>query len=286
MTSTTDQQYIVVDDVAHSYGELKAIEHVSFAVARGGFASIIGPSGCGKSTLLTILSGLMRPTEGRVLVDGRDMFGPRNDAIRVGYIFQEPRVLPWKTVRDNLLFALTPSGIPKNEWDDRIEHYLQLVGLQDFKHAWPLTLSGGMRQRVSIARALVIDPTFILMDEPYSSLDEMTARVAREELLHLWQETHKTIIFVTHSIGEAVFMSDHIYFMTRRPGTVFRRLDVGVPRPRDYDSLELARIESDAVKDALDQWGYRGREQLPAAESVRAREEPGTDVALPRAGGI
>ena len=281
-----EQQYIVVDGVTHYYGELKAVEQVTFAVERGGFASIIGPSGCGKSTLLTILSGLMRPSEGRVLVDGRDIYGPHNDAIRVGYIFQDPRVLPWKTVRENLLFALMPSGIPKDQWEDRIDHYLGLVGLEDCKDAWPLTLSGGMRQRVSIARTLVIDPTFILMDEPYSSLDEMTARVAREDLLRLWQETRKTIVFVTHSISEAVFMSDQIYFMTRRPGTLFRRLDIDVPRPRDYESLELARIESEVVKDVLERWGYRGRGQARSEESASTVEGSGSDVVLPTAGGV
>ncbi len=273
----TQHHYIVLEDVSHWYGDLHALEDVTLSVQAGEFATIIGPSGCGKSTLLTILSGLIRPSQGRVLVGGKDLYASRSNAIRVGYIFQEPRLLPWKTVRENVLFALRSSGIPPVEWDERVDHHLAQVGLQDFKDAWPLTLSGGMRQRVSIARTLAIDPTYILMDEPYSTLDEMTARVAREDLLRLWRETRKTIIFITHSISEAVFMSDRVYFMTPRPGSIFRRLSIDVPRPRDYESLDLARIEADVVKEVLAEWGYSSRDQGPHAVGP----SPGPHVAQP-----
>ncbi len=219
------------------------------------FVCILGPSGCGKSTVLNILGGLDDAYEGQILIDGGAMTKGAKSGLRVGYIFQEPRLLPWLTVKGNISFALACQGIPKEAWDDILDRNIALVGLKGFEKSYPHQLSGGMQQRTSIARSFAIDPEILLMDEPFSGLDEMTARKLRKELLDIWQATQKTILFVTHNSFEASFLSDRIVMMTKRPGRIYKEVPVGLPRPRDYDDLKLFEFNREIVRDFLRHMG-------------------------------
>lgn len=237
-----------------------AVRNVDLTVSKGEFACIVGPSGCGKSTLLSILSGLFTPQQGTVMVDGKTLFagGRRTtaDPVPCGYMFQDARLLPWRTVRQNITLALKAAGHPQHTWDDTVRAHLRMLRLEGYENAWPLNLSGGQRARVAIARALAIQPAFILMDEPFSTLDEVTGRFLRGELLELWERTGVTIVFVTHSIREAVYLSDHIYLMTAGPGEVFGRETIDLARPRGYEDPRLTEIEGRLVDMVLDRWGY------------------------------
>jgi len=221
---------------------LVALDDVSLTVADREFVCLLGPSGCGKTTVLNVLGGLDQYYLGEVRIDGQLL--PRNGSppFRVGYVFQEPRLLPWLTVRDNIHFALGSAGIPRDTWRERTETWLRRVGLSDFAQAHPHELSGGMQQRTSIARAFAVEPEILLMDEPFSGLDELTARTMRREQLALWQETRKTVIFVTHNCFEACFVADRIVIMTPRPGRVQQEVTVDLPRPRDYESPRLFEL--------------------------------------------
>jgi NitT/TauT family transport system ATP-binding protein len=244
---------IRIDGLAvHYTPEVPAVEDLTFDVAPGEFVALVGPSGCGKSTLMHVISGLMQPSRGTVSI------GATGEAQRrIGYVFQDHRLLPWRTVRQNLQIALQAAGFPKERWDGLIADALAMLQIEQFADQWPLRLSGGQRQRVAIARALVIEPIFMLMDEPYSTLDEVTARTMRQELLRVWAETGKTIVFVTHSIREAAFLADRVVVLTRGPGRVLEIVDVDVPRPRDYESGELTRVEQRIVELALVHWGLQ-----------------------------
>jgi NitT/TauT family transport system ATP-binding protein len=175
---------------------------------------------------------------------------------RCGYVFQDARLLPWRTVRQNITLALKAAGKPESEWNGIVESSLRMLRLEDYAEAWPLKLSGGQRHRVAIARALAIEPQFVLMDEPFSTLDEVTARFLRKELLDVWERTGKTIVFVTHSIREAVYLADDIFLMTKGPGKVFDKLHIDVPRPRLYEDPKLTEIEGAVVQTVLSRWGY------------------------------
>lgn len=261
-TAGGDGAFIQIEGLGFAYrgGGRAALEGVDVSIAEGEFACVLGPSGCGKSTLLNILSGLYRPTAGSVRIgdqvlyeDGRPVSG---DPPKVGYVFQDARLLPWRTVRQNLELALRAARWPKEEWSDRVEHHLALCGIEEYVDAWPGRLSGGQQQRVSIARALALDPAILLMDEPFSTLDEVTGRFLRNELLEIWQRTGKTIVFITHSIREAVFLADHIYVMTAGPGRVLDRITTELPRPRGYEDPRLTEIEGSIVQSVLGHWGY------------------------------
>src|SRR5262245_917845 len=197
--------------------DVPVLAGIDFAVERGRFVSIIGPSGCGKSTLLRIIDGLIRPDSGRVLVDGAEVTEPGYDR---AVVFQYFGLYPWRNVLDNVAFGLELQHVPKAERRRRSLANIKLVGLQGFEHHYPHELSGGMRQRVGLARALTLDPDIILMDEPFSAVDEQTRELLQHELLELWAKTRKTIIFVTHSIDEAVYMSDRIIVLSARPGRI------------------------------------------------------------------
>lgn len=218
---------------------LPVLDRVSLTADDGQFVCILGPSGSGKSTTLHILAQLVAPDSGTIRVDG-DVDYRR---VTYGYVFQRPRLLNWRTVRQNLYFALSASSTPRDLWQRRAEHYLQLVGLDQFADEYPLQLSGGMQQRVAIARALVIEPDVLLMDEPFSSLDELTARHMRVELLKIWQQERRTIFFVTHNALEAAYLSDRVYVVSARPATVIQEVAVDLPRPRDIDDLALIPIQ-------------------------------------------
>jgi ABC-type nitrate/sulfonate/bicarbonate transport system ATPase subunit len=218
---------------------LVALDNVGLEVVDREFVCLLGPSGCGKTTVLNVLSGLDVQYVGEVRVAGQALTPNGAHPFRIGYVFQEPRLLPWLTVRRNVEFALESVGIPRNEWRERLDVWLRRVGLHDFAEAHPHELSGGMQQRTAIARAFAVDPEILLMDEPFSGLDELTARTMRELLLALWQETRKTIIFVTHNCFEACFVADRILVLTPRPGRVQKEIRVELPRPRDYENPRL-----------------------------------------------
>jgi NitT/TauT family transport system ATP-binding protein len=208
---------------------VQALGGVSVNVAPGEFISVIGPSGCGKSTLLRTVDGLIKPDRGRVLVDGNVVTGPGPDR---AVVFQYFGLYPWRTVLRNVEFGLELAGVPKAERRSKALANIQRVGLKGFENHYPHELSGGMRQRVGLARVLTLGPRIILMDEPFSAVDEQTRELLQEQLLTLWAETRKTILFITHSIDEAVFMSDRIVVMGARPGRILEVIDVDLPRPR------------------------------------------------------
>ena len=226
-------------------GSLTVLERLSFDVAEREFVALLGPSGCGKSTLLNILAGLETSTDGEVLVDGTR---PGHDRPAFGLVFQEPRLLNWRTVRQNLLFPLEHVGLPEAEAEARVSRYLKLVGLEGFEMYHPLQLSGGMQMRVAIARALAIEPEVLLMDEPFSSLDAITARKMREELIRIWQEAERTVIFVTHDIEEAVFLSTRVLIVTPRPARLFAEVPVTVRYPRHPEDDSLFMVEKQVVR--------------------------------------
>jgi NitT/TauT family transport system ATP-binding protein len=222
-------------------GQILVLDEVDLDVETGAFISLLGPSGCGKTTLMNVVSGLIEPDGGTMRRGGRDV---SPDDLSLGYIFQEPRLLNWKTVAGNIEFALEARDVPEAEWDERIERYLEMVNLGDEGDNYPTRLSGGMKQRVAIARALATEPEIMLMDEPFSSLDEITARDLRQELLDIWNREEKTILFVTHDINEAVFLSDYIYMMNT-DGEMFARRDIDIDRPRQYDDPDIAQREAE-----------------------------------------
>jgi NitT/TauT family transport system ATP-binding protein len=220
-------------------GEVVALQDVSFAVERGEFVTVVGPSGCGKSTLLRILAGLDRASRGHVEVGGREHTGPSR---HIGVVFQSPVLLPWRTVLDNVLVPAQIQARDPGPARERALHYLQLVGLAGFETRYPNELSGGMQQRVGIARALVNDPLLLLMDEPFGALDAMTRETMNVELLKLRERTGATILLVTHSIPEAVFLGDRVVVMSPRPGRVTQVIDVDLPSPRTLQIINTDRF--------------------------------------------
>jgi len=244
-----------VSDLGVTYAGTPAIADLDFSVTRGEFVSVVGPSGCGKSTMLNVLSGLLEPTYGSVSVNGRVLYSSGEPLPRLGYVFQTHRLLPWKTVRQNLELVLSAAGVPRQQWSERIERLLDVLQISEFAETWPMRLSGGQRLRVSIARALVIEPSYILMDEPLSTLDEVTARTMRQELSSIVAKTGSTVIFVTHSIREAVFLADRLIILTRGPARVFEERIIDIERPRLYEDARIGQIEAEVVEKVLGAWG-------------------------------
>ena len=224
---------LVVDDIVKRFetpdGALTAVDHVSLDVAPGEFLGVIGPSGCGKSTLFNVMGGLLDGYEGAVRVAGERIRGPHP---AIGMIFQEESTFPWRNVLDNVAFPLEIAGLPKAERYDRARHFVRLVGLDGFERRYPAELSGGMRQRVSMARTLAAQPKILLMDEPFAALDEQTRLLLGDKVLQIQQELKQTTLLITHNITEAVQLSDRILVMTYRPGRVKRIVDINLPRPR------------------------------------------------------
>ena len=219
---------------------ITVFDGLDFTITEGAFTSIMGPSGCGKSTLLNVISGLIPPDDGEIRRQGTVV---EPGEFFYAYVFQEPRLLDWLTIGENVRFALRAQDVPPEDQSGRIYRYLELVGLEDKIDSYPQQLSGGMRQRVGIARALAVDPDILFMDEPFSSLDEFTAKELRQDLLDIWKETEKTIIFVTHNSSEAVFLSDSILILDGN-GELFEQVDVSVPRPRTIGDEGLLETES------------------------------------------
>jgi len=220
-------------------GPLTVFEGLDIQVEPGEFLTVMGPSGCGKTTVLNALAGLVPLERGTVRYDGEAI---EPGEFSYGYVFQEPRLLDWRTVAENLAFALRGAGVPEAERGSRIETWLDRVGLADEADSYPRELSGGMRQRVGVARALAVDPEVLLMDEPFSSLDDVTGRGLRRDLLELWGETGKEILFVTHDLREAVTLSDRVLFMDAE-GAFFDEAEIPHDRPRDFDDPALGETE-------------------------------------------
>jgi NitT/TauT family transport system ATP-binding protein len=215
-------------------GGLRALENLTFSVLPQQFLCVLGPSGSGKSTLLRIISGLLPPTQGEVLYDGVSLSGPRRG---VGFVFQKANLMPWRTVLENIMLPLELQNLPRPEALRQAQELVDLVGLQSFENSLPRDLSGGMAQRVAIARALVHDPDVLLLDEPFGSLDALTRERMGNELLRIWQVRRKTVIMVTHSIPEALFLADRVVVLSPRPGRLCLDLAVNLPRPRDEDIM-------------------------------------------------
>jgi NitT/TauT family transport system ATP-binding protein len=230
------RESLLVAGVGKTYaGGVEAIRDARFGVAPGEFLSLLGPSGCGKSTLLMMIAGLLAPSRGEIRVDGVEVQGPRPD---VGIVFQSPVLLPWRTVLDNVLLPVEMLRRRRADYEARARDLLAMAKVDDFAAKLPHELSGGMKQRVSICRALVHDPRLLLMDEPFSALDALTRDQMGFELLRIWDRHKKTVVFVTHSIREAVFLSDRVLVMTPRPATIGFETDVKLPRPRTMDMQE------------------------------------------------
>ena len=214
---------------------VEALAEVSFSVEEGEFVTLVGPSGCGKSTLLQILAGLIAPTAGEAFIAGERVAAPMPD--KIGMVFQDPTLLPWKTALANVEFPLDLRGVDRAARRQRAVALIELVGLAQFADHYPHELSGGMRQRVAIARGLAQDPRLILMDEPFAALDEQTRTRMGHDLLDIWQKTRKTVFFITHSLTEAIYLSDRVLVMSARPGRILDTIAIDFPRPRDLDLI-------------------------------------------------
>jgi NitT/TauT family transport system ATP-binding protein len=225
---------IQISDVGVTFPAKKhtvtAVENVTQHIPGGSFVSIVGPSGCGKSTLLGVIGGLQKPSVGSVEIHGRRVTGPDRD---IGFVFQEESTLPWRNVEENVRFAMQMAGISKQEQEERAKESIKLVGLAGFEQSYPAMLSGGMRQRVALARTLALQPDVVLMDEPFAALDQQTRIFLGAEVRDIWARTKQTIVFVTHDISEAILLSEQVWVMSYRPGTIIDVIDVDLPGHRD-----------------------------------------------------
>jgi NitT/TauT family transport system ATP-binding protein len=231
-------------------GELLVLENINMKVYKNEFACIVGASGCGKSTLLNIIAGLNQQTSGEILLEGRPVSGPGADR---GMVFQNYTLYPWLTVAENIEFGLKLKGIPSSERKERVDHYIEIVGLSKFAKSLPKTLSGGMKQRTAIARALANEPDILLMDEPFGALDAQTKGVLQEFMLQVWKQTQKTILMITHDVEEAVFLAQRIYVLSSRPGRIKAEVDIplGVDRDFSVKRTELFQLVKQEVLDLL-----------------------------------
>ncbi len=269
---------LVIDGVSKKFGEgpgaVVAVDHVSFNVMPGEFVACIGPSGCGKSTLFNIIGGLLGEYEGNVMIDRDRIAGPHP---AVGMVFQEESTFPWRNVLDNVSFPLELQNVGKSERHDRAQKFVDLVGLQGFEKRMPSELSGGMRQRVSIARTLVSRPRILLMDEPFAALDEQTRLLLGDKITQIQQELHQTTLLITHNLTEAVQLSDRIVVMTYRPGRVKRVVNIDLPRPRTSDvvsSAAFGRYVAEIWGDLREE-ASRGMADAEATTASRGRSARG-----------
>lgn len=231
------QSFFIRNPGQKSVEEFVALENFSLSIRQGEFVSIVGPSGCGKSTLLDIVSGLTKSKEGEIYIDGKRATGPALDR---GFIMQGYALFPWRTTKRNVEYGLEVKRVPKKQREAIVKKYIDLVGLNGFENRYPNELSGGMRQRVAIARSLAYDPAVLLMDEPFAAVDVQTREVLQDELLRIWEKTQKTILFITHSIEEAVLLSDRVVVMTKHPGRIKKIMDINLPRPRTAGDMRAS----------------------------------------------
>jgi NitT/TauT family transport system ATP-binding protein len=225
----------VLSSVRKSYGEIEAIRDASFVLSVGEFVSVLGPSGCGKSTLLMMIAGLISPSAGKITIGGSSVRGPRRE---IGIVFQSPVLLRWRSIIDNVLFPIGMLKLPRGKFLPRALELLEIAKIAEFARKLPRELSGGMRQRAAICRALIHEPSLLLMDEPFSALDAMTRDEMGLELLRIWQANQKSVIFVTHSIREAAFLSDRVLVMGRPPASLIAEILIDTPRPRRLEMME------------------------------------------------
>jgi NitT/TauT family transport system ATP-binding protein len=244
MTAPDVKAHLVIANVSKVFDsdgrKMVALQGIDLEIPRGQFVCLLGPSGCGKSTLLNAIAGFAPPTSGRIVADGVPVAGPGPER---GMVFQEYALFPWMTVEQNVGFGLEIKGMARAQIGERVAGLLKLLSLEDFAKRYPKDLSGGMRQRVAIARVLALDSPILLMDEPFGALDALTRRNLQDELLRLWAELKKTVIFVTHSIEEAIYLADRIVVMTYRPGTIKRDMLVDLPRLRDPAAPEFNALK-------------------------------------------
>jgi NitT/TauT family transport system ATP-binding protein len=239
--------------------QLEVLDVERFTVREGEFITVIGPSGCGKSTFLHIIGGFIKAEGGSIRVYGQEVSAPGPDR---GMMFQEFALFPWKTVAGNIAWGLEAQGVPKAEIDAIVQKYLEMMGLADFRNHYPAELSGGMKQRVALARVLAFDPKVLLMDEPFGALDAQTREVMQEELTRLWERTGKTIVFVTHDIEEAVYLGDRVVVLTARPARIREEIPIALPRPRDLTIKKSAQCHEyrNYIWDLIrSESGYRGK---------------------------
>ncbi|RLI72480.1 nitrate ABC transporter ATP-binding protein [Candidatus Heimdallarchaeota archaeon] len=241
-----------------------ALDNLNLKIEEGEFAVIVGPSGCGKSTFLYMIAGFENVTEGKILLDNIPVDKPGNNR---GFVFQEFALFPWRTVEGNIRMPLDIAGnLEEAEIKAKVQEFIELVGLEGFEHAYPHTLSGGMKQRVGLARALVYDPDVLLLDEPFGALDAQTRKLMQQELIRIWQKVSslgkkKTVVFITHSVIEAVYLADKVYVMSARPGHIKAIIDIDIPRPRSYTSDEFIHKREEVLK-------YLEEEVLIAAQQI------------------
>ena len=262
----TAQAPIVVEGVSHTYRPprgrpVPALDDVSLEVRPREFVALLGPSGCGKSTLLYLIGGFLPVERGRIVVDGSPVAGPGPDR---GIVFQHFALFPWKTVRANVLYGLERAGLPRTEREARAQNFIDLVGLTGFEDAYPSHLSGGMKQRAAIARTLAVDPKILLMDEPFGALDAQTRSLMQAELIAIWQRTPKTVIFVTHDVQEAVYLSDRVAVMSARPGRIKAIIDTR------FDKSDPHRFKAKAFVDKVDEIWDLVRVEAMKAQEARA----------------
>ena len=262
---TDDTPFIRIRNLSKSFVDrddptnvVHAVRDFNLEIEEGEFVVVVGPSGCGKTTLLRCIAGLEEPTRGNVQLRGRPLGGPGAER---GYVFQSFALFPWRTVRRNIEFGLELKGMSKEEKRRISDEYIDLVGLQGFEDSHPKELSGGMQQRVGLARALVNDPEVLLMDEPFGSLDAQTRNIMQTEVLKIWERTHKTIIFVTHSVDESIYLADRVVVLTARPASIKAIFPVDLPRPRDRASDPFAHIRHEVLEDLTEEV-LRGIEQM------------------------
>lgn len=220
---------LILREISKKFNDFLALENVNFEVADGEFVCILGPSGCGKTTILRLAAGLDSPNSGEIFLDGKKIIGTNKEC---GFVFQEYALFPWRTVKENIEFGPQVKGCRKDDCERISRHYIDLVGLKGFENHFPHELSGGMKQRVGIARAYANKPKLLLMDEPFGALDAQTRNIMQAELLRIWEKEHISVLFVTHSVDEAVYIADRVVVMSARPGTVKEIFDINLPRPR------------------------------------------------------
>lgn len=232
---------IAVEDVSKEFGadgsQVQALKNIDLVVNEGEFVSIVGPSGCGKSTLLYMLGGFVLPSSGRLLADGQSIVAPGIDR---GIVFQEYALFPWLTVFDNIAYGLEMVGMPAAKRERAVEHYVSLIGLKGFERRFPRELSGGMKQRVALARTFAYEPSILLLDEPFGALDSLTRETMQDELLRLWRTTGKTIVMVTHDVGEAVYLSNRVCVMSQRPGRIVEEFSIDLDRSGAREDVVLS----------------------------------------------
>lgn len=259
------QSHIQINKVSKVFStgsrEVVALEDINLDVQRGAFICLLGPSGCGKSTLLNAVAGFSPPSSGSILIDGKPVQAPGPDR---GMVFQEYALFPWMTVEKNIAFGLEIKKQPKAMIREKVDGLLQMLKLQDFRDRYPKDLSGGMRQRVAIARVLALDSPIMLMDEPFGALDSLTRRNLQDELLRIWTEFRKTIIFVTHSIEESIYLADRIIVMTYRPGKIKKDVTVAMPRSRDPSSTEFNELKKELSQLVMEEQCRHNQEEIKA----------------------